>query len=195
MHSSVRTLTKIAVLSAVAFVLMYFDFPLPFIPSFYKLDFSETAVMAGGFAMGPGAACAIEGLKILLKILFKGTDTAYVGELANFLIGCAYVLPASFLYWKKKTKQQALIGLVAGTLCMTAVGVIINYTVLLPAYSFFYQLPMDVLIGMGTALIPAITDKLTFVLLATTPFNIIKGILVSVLTVLLYKRISPLLHS
>ncbi len=195
MHSSVRTLTKIAVLSAVAFVLMYFDFPLPFIPSFYKLDFSETAVMVGGFAMGPGAACAIEGLKILLKILFKGTDTAYVGELANFLIGCAYVLPASFLYRKKKTKQQALIGLVAGTLCMTAVGVIINYAVLLPAYSFFYQLPMDVLIGMGTALIPAITDKLTFVLLATTPFNIIKGILVSVLTVLLYKRISPLLHS
>ena len=195
MHSSVRTLTKIAVLSAVAFVLMYFDFPLPFIPSFYKLDFSETAVMVGGFAMGPGAACAIEGLKILLKILFKGTDTAYVGELANFLIGCAYVLPASFLYRKKKTKRQALIGLVAGTLCMTAVGVIINYAVLLPAYSFFYQLPMDVLIGMGTALIPAITDKLTFVLLATTPFNIIKGILVSVLTVLLYKRISPLLHS
>ena len=195
MHSSVTTLTKIAVLSAVAFVLMYFDFPLPFIPSFYKLDFSETAVMVGGFAMGPGAACAIEGLKILLKILFKGTDTAYVGELANFLIGCAYVLPASFLYRKKKTKQQALIGLVAGTLCMTAVGVIINYAVLLPAYSFFYQLPMDVLIGMGTALIPAITDKLTFVLLATTPFNIIKGILVSVLTVLLYKRISPLLHS
>ncbi|MBR2829214.1 MAG: ECF transporter S component [Solobacterium sp.] len=195
MHSSVRTLTKIAVLSAVAFVLMYFDFPLPFIPSFYKLDFSETAVMAGGFAMGPGAACAIEGLKILLKILFKGTDTAYVGELANFLIGCAYVLPASFLYRNKKTKQQALIGLVAGTLCMTAVGVIINYAVLLLAYSFFYQLPMDVLISMGTALIPAITDKLTFVLLATTPFNIIKGILVSVLTVLLYKRISPLLHS
>ncbi len=195
MHSSVRTLTKIAVLSAVAFVLMYFDFPLPFIPSFYKLDFSETAVMAGGFAMGPGAAVAIEALKILLKILFKGSDTAYVGELANFLIGCAFVLPASFMYRKEKTRQRALMGLVAGTLCMTAVGVIINYAVLLPAYSFFYQLPMEVLIGMGTALIPFISDKLTFVLLATTPFNIIKGILVSIVTILLYKRISPLLHS
>ena len=141
MHSSVRTLTKIAVLSAVAFVLMYFDFPLPFIPSFYKLDFSETAVMAGGFAMGPGAAVAIEGVKILLKLLFKGTDTAYVGELANFLIGCAFVLPASFMYRKEKTRQRALMGLAAGTVCMTAVGVIINYAVLLPAYSFFYQLP------------------------------------------------------
>ena len=195
MHSSVRTLTKIAVLSAVAFVLMYFDFPLPFIPSFYKLDFSETAVMAGGFAMGPGAAVAIEALKILLKILFKGSDTAYVGELANFLIGCAFVLPASFMYRKENTRQRALMGLVAGTLCMTAVGVIINYAVLLPAYSFFYQLPMEVLIGMGTALIPFITDKLTFVLLATTPFNIIKGVLVSIVTILLYKRISPLLHS
>ena len=195
MHSSVRTLTKIAVLSAVAFVLMYFDFPLPFIPSFYKLDFSETAVMAGGFAMGPGAAVAIEALKILLKILFKGSDTAYVGELANFLIGCAFVLPASFMYRKEKTRQRALMGLVACTLCMTAVGVTINYAVLLPAYSFFYQLPMEVLIGMGTALIPFITDKLTFVLLATTPFNIIKGVLVSIVTILLYKRISPLLHS
>ena len=195
MHSSVRTLTKIAVLSAVAFVLMYFDFPLPFIPSFYKLDFSETAVMAGGFAMGPGAAVAIEALKILLKILFKGSDTAYIGELANFLIGCAFVLPASFMYRKEKTRQRALMGLVAGTLCMTAVGVIINYAVLLPAYSFFYQLPMEVLIGMGTALIPFIADKLTFVLLATTPFNIIKGVLVSIVTILLYKRISPLLHS
>lgn len=195
MHSSVRTLTKIAVLSAVAFVLMYFDFPLPFIPSFYKLDFSETAVMAGGFAMGPGAAVAIEALKILLKILFKGSDTAYVGELANFLIGCAFVLPASFMYRKEKTRQRALMGLAAGTLCMTAVGVIINYAVLLPAYSFFYQLPMEVLIGMGTALIPFIADKLTFVLLATTPFNIIKGLLVSIVTILLYKRISPLLHS
>ncbi|MBQ3272146.1 MAG: ECF transporter S component [Solobacterium sp.] len=195
MHSSVRTLTKIAVLSAVAFVLMYFDFPLPFIPSFYKLDFSETAVMAGGFAMGPGAAVAIEGVKILLKLLFKGTDTAYVGELANFLIGCAFVLPASFMYRKEKTRQRALMGLAAGTVCMTAVGVIINYAVLLPAYSFFYQLPMEVLIGMGTALIPFITDKLTFVLLATTPFNIIKGVLVSIVTILLYKRISPLLHS
>ena len=195
MHSSVRTLTKIAVLSAVAFVLMYFDFPLPFIPSFYKLDFSETAVMAGGFAMGPGAAVAIEALKILLKILFKGSDTAYVGELANFLIGCAFVLPAAFMYRKEKTRQRALMGLAAGTLCMTAVGVIINYAVLLPAYSFFYQLPMEVLIGMGTALIPFIADKLTFVLLATTPFNIIKGVLVSIVTILLYKRISPLLHS
>lgn len=195
MHSSVRTLTKIAVLSAVAFVLMYFDFPLPFIPSFYKLDFSETAVMAGGFAMGPGAAVAIEGVKILLKLLFKGTDTAYVGELANFLIGCAFVLPASFMYQKEKTRRRALMGLAAGTVCMTAVGVIINYAVLLPAYSFFYQLPMEVLIGMGTALIPFITDKLTFVLLATTPFNIIKGVLVSIVTILLYKRISPLLHS
>ena len=195
MHSSVRTLTKIAVLSAVAFVLMYFDFPLPFIPSFYKLDFRETAVMAGGFAMGPGAAVAIEALKILLKILFKGSDTAYVGELANFLIGCAFVLPAAFMYRKEKTRQRALMGLAAGTLCMTAVGVIINYAVLLPAYSFFYQLPMEVLIVMGTALIPFITDKLTFVLLATTPFNIIKGVLVSIVTILLYKRISPLLHS
>ncbi|MBP3890616.1 MAG: ECF transporter S component [Solobacterium sp.] len=191
---SVRTLAKIAILGAIAFVLMYFDFPLPFAPSFYKLDFSEVAVLIGGFAMGWGPAVAIEGLKIVLSLLFKGTSTAYVGELANFVVGCAFAVPAALIYHRNKTRKTAITGIVVGALCMTFVGVIMNYFVLLPAYSYFYHMDMEVLIGMGSAIIPLIKDRLSFVLLATTPFNLFKGLVVGVVTSLLYKHISPLLH-
>ncbi len=195
MHDSrVKLLTKIAILGAISFILMAFDFPIPFIPSFYKIDFSEVFILIGGFALGPVPAAIIEAVKVLLKLLIKGTDTAYVGDLANFIIGCALVVPASMIYHRNKTRKGAVTGMITGVLVMTVVGVIVNYFVLLPAYSFFYRLPMDVLIGMGSALIPLIKDKLTFVLLATTPFNLVKGLLVSLLTMLVYKRVSPLLH-
>lgn len=193
-NSTTSIIAKIAILGAVAFILMFFDFPLPIAPSFYKLDFSEAAVLIGGFAMGWKSAVAIEALKIVLSILFKGTSTAYVGELANFLTGCALVLPAVIVYQKNKTKENAIKGLVLGTICFIIVGVILNYFVLLPAYSYFFQMPMEALIGMGSAIVPLIKDRLTFVLLATSPFNLVKGILVSLVTILLYKHISPLLH-
>ena len=193
-NDKTKTIAKIAVLGAIAFILHFFDFPLPFVPSFYKIDLSEVAVLIGGFALGPKSAVAIEGLKVILKLLFKGTDTAYVGDIANFIIGCSLVVPATIIYHKDKTRHNAMKGLSVGGLCMALVGLVMNYFVLLPAYSYFYGLPMDTLIGMGTALIPAIKDKFTFVVLATTPFNIIKAFVVSVVTTLLYKHLSPILH-
>ncbi|NCB33854.1 MAG: ECF transporter S component [Erysipelotrichia bacterium] len=189
-----KVIARTAILGAIAFILMMLDFALPIFPSFYKIDFSEVAVLVGGFAMGPIPAVAIEGLKVILNCLFQGSATAYVGEIANFLIGCAFVVPASIMYRKNKSKETAIKGLVVGSLCMTAAGVILNYFVLLPAYSFFFHMDMDVLVSMGTAIIPAIKDRLGFVLLATTPFNLIKGIIVSVMTMLIYKHISPLMH-
>ncbi|MBQ6221893.1 MAG: ECF transporter S component [Solobacterium sp.] len=192
--SRVKLLTKIAILGTISFILMAFDFPIPMIPVFYKIDFSEVFILIGGFALGPMPAAVIEALKVILKLLIKGTDTAYIGDIANFIIGCALVIPASWIYHRNKTRKGAITGMITGVLIMTVIGVIVNYFVLLPAYSYFYHLPMDKLIGMGTALIPLIKDKLTFVLLATTPFNLIKGFLVSLLTTLVYKRVSPLLH-
>ena len=190
----VKTLAKIAILGALSFVLMMIEFPLPFIPPFYKLDFSEVAVLLGGFAIGWLPAVCIEALKIVLNLLFTGSSTSYVGEIANFCIGCAFCIPASLIYAHEKSRNNALKGLVIGTLCMCLAGLILNYAVLLPAYSYFYKMPMDALIGVGSALIPLITNRLTFVLFATTPFNLIKGILVGLVTFLLYKHVSPLLH-
>lgn len=191
---STRSIAKCAVLSAIAFILMFFDFPLPFAPSFYQLDFSELPVMLGAFAMGPLAGVVIEGVKVLLNVLFSGSDTAYVGEFANFLIGVSFVVPAALIYARHKTRKTAILGMVAGTLCMTLIGCLLNYFILLPMYSTLYQLPMEAIIGMGQALIPLIKDTFTFVCLAVVPFNIVKGIVISLITTLVYKHVSPLLH-
>ena len=191
---SVQGIARIGILSAVAFVLMMFEFPLPIAPSFYKLDFSEVAVLMGGFAMGPAAAAAIEGIKIVLNLIFTGSITMGVGELANFLIGCALSVPAALIYQKNKSKKTAIKGMVIGTLCMTLAGVVLNYLVLLPAYVALAHFPMEAILAAGQEIFPFITNKFMFVLACVTPFNLIKGILVSLITLLLYKHISPLLH-
>ena len=193
-NTATSIIAKVAVLGAVAFVIMLAEIPLPFFPPFYKLDFSEVVVLMGGFALGPLPAVAIEALKIILNLMFTGTMTAYVGEIANFLIGLSFVLPAVIIYHKNKTRQNAIRGLLIGSVCLIVVGALLNGFVLLPAYSYFYHMPMDALIGMGSALIPAIRNRLTFVLFATAPFNLIKAIVTSLLTIALYKRISPILH-
>ncbi len=189
-----KSITKIAVLGAIAFILMLLDFPVPFAPPFYRLDFSEVVVLVGGFALGPFAAIVIEALKIVLNLMFHGSITAGVGEFANFLIGISFVVPASIVYQKNKTRAQAKRGLWIGGLSMVVVGLILNYFVLLPAYSYFLKMPMDVILSMGKAIVPIIDSKLTFVILATTPFNLVKAIIISVVTVHLYKHVSPLLH-
>lgn len=189
-----RNIAKIAILSAIAFVLMLIEFPLPFAPSFYKLDFSEVAVLMGGFAMGPWAAVVIEGLKVILNLLFNGTITMGVGEAANFLIGCALCVPASWMYVRNKNRKTAMKGMLIGTLCMTIVGVLLNIYLLIPAYVAIAGISLDTIIGMGTQIFPAIHDVVTLALICVVPFNLLKGGLVSLFTALLYKHVSPLLH-
>ena len=173
-----RYMVQVAMLGAAAVVLMFFDIPLPFAPSFYKIDLSEVPVLIGAFAMGPLAGAAIELIKILLNLVMKGSTTAGVGEVANFLIGCAYVMPAAWIY---------------KTVFLAAAGGLLNAFVLLPAYAAAFGMPMDALVGMGSAVNKAITSLPTFVLFAVVPFNIIKGVVVSLVTMLLYKHISRLL--
>jgi riboflavin transporter FmnP len=190
----IRTTVCVGMLAAISVILMLFEFPLPFIaPSFYELDFSEVPILVGAFALGPVAGVLSELVKVLLNLVINGTDTAFVGEFANFVMGCAFVVPASLIYKAKKSRKNAAIGLIVGVLTMTAAGVLINALVLLPAYAKAFGMPMQVFIDMGTAINPAIQGVWTFVLLAVAPFNIIKGILVSVITLLLYKHISPIL--
>lgn len=190
----VKTLTKISVLSAVAAVLMLIEFPLFFAPEFYKLDLSEVAVLIGGFALGPVPAIFIELIKVLLNFALNGTVTGGVGEAANFIIGCSFVLPASIVYHKNKSMKAAIIGLFAGILMMTVIGALANYFVLLPVYAKVFGMPVQVFIDMGNALNKSIVDLKSFVLFAVVPFNIVKGIIVSAVTILIYKRISPVLH-
>ncbi len=189
----VKNVVLMGMLGAIGAVLMLFEFPLPFIaPSFYGLDLSEIPVLIGTFAMGPVAGAVIEGVKILVKLVLKPTSTGFVGEFANICIGCALILPAGIIYKMKKTKKGAIIGMVVGTVCMALVGAVLNAVVMLPFYSNF--MPLESILQAGAAINPAISSVWTFVFLAVAPFNLIKGALVSLITTLVYKRISVIIH-
>lgn len=192
---NVRTIVQIGMLSAIATVLMLFEIPLPFLaPSFYELDFSEVPVLIGCFAMGPVAGILIELVKILLNLVINGTITAGVGEAANFLIGCAFILPAGMIYKRRKSRKTAIIGMAVGTVTMTILGCFLNAYVLLPAYASAFGWPLDSIIEMGSAINPVVKSLPAFVILMVAPFNILKGVVVSLITFLLYKYISPILH-
>ncbi|HAE43553.1 MAG TPA: ECF transporter S component [Clostridiales bacterium] len=190
----VKVLTKISMLSAVAGVLMLLQTPLWFAPNFYKLDFSEVAVLIGGFALGPVAAIIIEFIKILLNLVLNGTMTGGVGEMANFLIGCSLVVPASVIYHRNKTMKSAVIGMVIGIVTMAIFASLANYFVLLPVYAKVYGVPLEFFVNMGNALNSSINSLETLILYAVVPFNLLKGIAVSAVTVLIYKKVSPILH-
>ena len=189
--STARRVSIIGICSAIAMVLHVLDFPLLFLaPEFYKLDFSELPVLLCGFYLGPAATVACEGVKVLLKLLVKGTSTAFVGDFANFVVGCSFVLPATFLYHSHKSKHSAIIGLVIGTLSMSILGSAFNAIYLLPKFSQLFGLPLDTIIAMGTAIRGGVNSVTTFVMLCVAPLNLVKGTVVSVLTMLLYKRVA-----
>ena len=146
------------------------------------------------FYLGPVAGVLTEMFKVLIKLLLKGTTTAFVGDFANFAVGCSFILPASMIYHAKKSRKTALIGMLVGTLVMTIFGSLFNAVYLLPKFAALYGMPLDAIIGMGTQVNSRITNVSTLVLFAVVPFNLIKGVVDSILTGLLYKRISPILH-
>lgn len=190
--SRTRKLAVIGVFSALSAVLMYLEFPLPFIaPGFYQLDFSEVPALIISFIFGPVAGATAELVKILIKIVIKPTSTAFVGEVANFIVGCALVIPASIVYRLRKTKKSAVVGLVVGTATMVFIGMFVNAFVLVPAFAkLFGGVPVSEIVAAGTAVNPAITDIFTFAAFAVAPFNLLKGIFVSIPTMIIYKFIS-----
>ena len=193
---STRKMAMIRMFSAIAAILHIMDFALPFIaPPFYKLDFSELPALIGAYAFGPFAGVMIEFLKILLKLIFKGTSTAFVGDLANFAVGCSFILPASVIYDFNKKKKTAILSCVVGTIVLTVFGTMFNALYLIPAFSALYGLGIEEIIAMGTSINKGITDLTSFVIIAVAPLNLIKGSVVSLITLLVYKKISPILKS
>ncbi|MGX4600722.1 ECF transporter S component [Faecalimicrobium sp. JNUCC 81] len=172
--NNLNTLIKVALLSAIAFILMYIDFPvIPMFP-WLKIDLSEVPVLMGAFAFGPGIGIVIEFIKNLLIVVMKGSQTGLVGEAANFIVGIAMVVPAAMIYKRNKTKRNAIIGMIVGILVMEVVGIVANVYFLLPAY--------------GMQMSPA--DLMQYVTVGLLPFNGIKGILISIATYMLYKKLS-----
>ena len=194
--SPARRVSIIGICAAIATVLHIMDFPLPFLaPGFYKLDFSELPVMLCGFYLGPSATVVCEAIKIVLKLLLKGTSTAFVGDFANFVVGCSLVLPAAIIYHIRKSRASAIWGLCIGTLILTVFGSAFNAVYLVPKFSQLFGLPLENIIAMGAAINKNITNITSFVIFAVAPLNLIKGGTISLLTLLLYKRVARPLFS
>lgn len=191
---STKNVAVMGMLGALSAVLMLFEVPLPFIaPSFYGLDLSEVPILVGTFALGPLAGVVMEAVKILIKLLLKPTSTGFVGEFANLFFGCSMVLPAGLIYRFRKTKKGAMAAMAAGTVIMSAVGIAGNAMVMIPFYSNF--MPLENILAAGAAINPAVGNVWTFAVFCVGPFNIIKGVAVSVITALVYKRVSGMIRS
>ena len=186
---SIRTMTSVAVLSAVAFVLAFFEFPVPFSPSFARMDLSDFPALIGAFAFGPVAGILIELIKNMLGLFSSATSG--IGELANFLMGASFAATAGLIYKLHKTKKTALVGGIVGSVIMGIVAALANYFILLPLFEQF--MPLDQLIASFGEKMPFIQSKLDIVIYNAFPFNLLKGLVITAVTMLVYKRIRPLL--
>jgi len=183
-----RELTTMAILSAIAAILFMIEIPVfPAVP-FYKLDFSNLPVLLGAFALGPVQGVLILLLKSLLGLLH--TTSGGVGELADFIVGCAMVIPAGLIYRKNKSRKGAVIGMLVGTVCAIIAAILANYYIMFPAFG----ITEEALVGFGQKVFPFVSDTWSFVFTVTASFNLIKWVLISILTGLIYKPLSPILH-
>lgn len=187
--SGIRYMTVTAMLSAVAFILMFLDFSVPFMPEFIKMDLSELPALIGSFAMGPACGVMICLIKNLLHLLI--TTTGGVGELSNFILGVAFVLPAGLIYRYKKSRKNALLGSLLGAVVMGAISVVSNYFLVYPVYYNF--LPEDMVLSAYQVILPSMQNILQCLICFNMPFTIVKGLFSVVITFLIYKQISPIL--
>ena len=182
--SAVFVMTRCGILAAMAVILYYIEIP---VVAFYKLDLSTLPAILGPL---PGVAVVV--IKNLVHML--GTSTACVGELADIIMSSCFVVPASLIYRRHKDRKSAVLSMLIGTVLMTIAGVLVNYFILIPAYQTLMNLPLEVIVGMGTKVWSYIDNTVKLVIFITAPFNVLKGTVLSVVTYLLYKRVSPLLH-
>ena len=190
-----HNLTVAAMLSSVAFILMFIEFPIPMlIPAFIKMDFSDLPALLGAFALGPVYGVIISFMKNLLHIVIKGTSTACVGELSNFILGAIFSAVAGYLYKHHKSRKTAIIGAVAGAVAMGVLSVPSNYFVVYPAYVQFYHMPLEAILGMYQAILPSADSLIKCLIIFNLPFTLVKGLLDAVLCMLIYKPLSPILH-
>lgn len=184
---SVATMTRIAILAAAASILFLIEIP---IVAFYKLDLSNIPVLLGAFSMGPVPGVIILALKSAIGLLHS--SSAGVGELADFVMGAALIIPASVIYHRNKNRKNAIIGMAIGTVCMVIVGVLMNKWVMLPFYMGAFHMDMDGIIK--AAGVSGVDSEWKLLLLVTGPFNLLKGVVLSIVTALIYKPLSPILH-
>lgn len=187
-----RNMVKISVLAVISMVLMFFDLSVWFAPPFLKLDIADLPSLIAAFAMGPMAGVLTQLIKNILSILIEGTSTGGVGEISNFFVGSVFAYTAGFIYYRNKTFKRAILGLVTGVILMSLFASLSNYFIIFPLYSKI--IPLDQIIELASKLNRFVVDYKTLIIYAVIPFNLLKGTVVSIITLLIYKRVSPILH-
>ena len=190
-NKHLAALVRIAILGAVSALLYYIEVPI--IPPIYKLDLSAVPALIAGFAMGPGASLGVMAVKDLIGLTH--TTSMGVGELADFLMSGSMTTVAAMIYRRRHTFKGAVLSLSAGTLIMSAVAALANYFIMIPFYVQVMNMPMEVIVSLIAKTVPAVDSLMDMILLAVVPFNLLKGVVLSIVTMLLYKRISPLLKN
>ncbi len=186
---NVRFIVMTGVLSAVATVLMMLSFSVPFMPSFIKMDFSELPALIASFSMGPISGVMVCLIKNLINLPM--TTTGGVGELSNFLLGVCLVLPAGLVYRFRKNRRAAFLAALAGSVIMGVASLPLNYFLTYPIYAKI--LPIEAIVGMYQAIFPGVDGLFSCLLIFNVPYTFLKGLIDTLLTFVLYKRISPLI--
>ena len=193
-EKKIRMITLIAIFGALAAVLMVFRFPLPFMPPFLSFDLAGVPELIVAFTFGPLAGILVVVLRILLQLVISGTNSMFTGELQGLMLSLALVLPASIIYQHNKTKKGAIQGMVAGSITNVVVAVFTNMVIIIPFYVALYGMDMDAIISMTQAVNPYVDSTFKLVLLGIIPFNIIKNVATCLVTFVIYKKISPVMH-
>ncbi len=186
---SARYICVTGLLSAVAFVLMFLDFSVPFMPSFIKMDLSELPALIGAFAMGPACGVLVCLIKNLLHLTM--TTTGCVGEISNFILGALFVLPAGLIYKFKKGRTAAIVGALVGAVLMSVLSYFTNYYFVYPIYENF--MPRETIVAAYQAILPSVQNLSQCILVFNVPFNFIKSLISVVITLITYKKLSPIL--
>ena len=190
--SSTKTIAKVGVLSAIAYIFMFISIPLPIFPSFLKIDLSDIPAIFGGMSLGPMAGLAIVIVKNFLQGITAST-TGGVGEFANVVIGGSYVLIICLFYRRLKSTKGVLAGGLLGIVAMTIMGCIMNYYIMIPLYATVYGMPLDQIVQMGTVLNPKVTNLMTFVIWMIAPFNILKAGIMTAVTLPMFEKMEKIL--
>lgn len=188
----IKKMAVVAIFGSLAFVLMFFSFSIPILSPFAEIDFSAVLELMGGFLLGPVGGIEIIVLKLVLKLLFKGTSSMFTGEIQNLILEIAFVVPASLFYKKYMTKKGAVLGLVIGGVISIITAIFTNIFIILPFYMELYGMDWNAIISMFSNINPLINSIPTIIIFSIVPFNIISRVLTSLITFVLYKRVSKL---
>ena len=182
-------ITQIAIFTAIATVVSLLNLPMPFLPSFYKLNLSNAIVLIGGFSLGTLEGVIIILLRMVLSFLLKGTSTFFIGDVANCILSIFFVLPSFIIYKKNRTLKGAIIGMIFGIFSLLFFSVILNYFVLIPLYSNVLMVPIEKLLSLFH-----VNSLFEFILFFVLPFNLLKGVVCSFIAIITYKRLSKFIN-